>query len=130
LLAFGPFVLAPTERRLEKAGHPVRVGGRALDLLIVLAEHAGEILPNHVLLKRVWGSVHVKESSLRFHIKNLRKALAYEPSAPSYIINLPGRGYCFAASVEQVDPVARTSATIGAGFSLPLGSDQILDRAR
>ena len=51
------------------------LGGRALDLLIVLVERAGEIVPNQGLLQHVWRDVNVEESSLRFHIKNLRKAL-------------------------------------------------------
>lgn len=74
VLAFGPFRLFRSERRLEKEGSPVRLGGRALDLLIVLVERAGEVVPNRALLAAVWPDVNVEESSLRFHIKNLRKA--------------------------------------------------------
>ena len=102
VLAFGPFRLFPAERRLEKEGRPVRLGGRALDLLIVLVEHTGEIVAHRTLLAAVWPDVNVEESSLRFHIKNLRKALGDPQSDTKYVTNVPGRGYCFAAKVDRM----------------------------
>src|ERR1700758_3930106 len=91
--AFGPFRLLAAERRLEKDGKPVRLGGRALDLLIALVERAGEIVPNQDLLDRVWQGITVDESSLRFHVKNLRRALADDGRDAPYIKNVSGRGY-------------------------------------
>jgi len=38
---FGRFELEPEERRLLADGQPVALGGRALDLLVVLVERAG-----------------------------------------------------------------------------------------
>jgi predicted ATPase/DNA-binding winged helix-turn-helix (wHTH) protein len=100
--AFGPFRLFTAERRLEKDGKPMRLGGRALDLLTVLVERAGEVVSNRDILERVWRGVAVDESSLRFHIKNLRRALAdNSPDAP-YVTNVSGRGYCFAARIERL----------------------------
>jgi predicted ATPase/DNA-binding winged helix-turn-helix (wHTH) protein len=112
-LAFGPFRLFPAERRLEKDGRPLRVGGRALDLLIVLVERAGEVVPKYKLLEEVWRDVNVEESSLRFHIKNLRKVLADNQPDASYVTNVPGRGYCFVA------PTSRTSTVEQAGSDTP-----------
>jgi predicted ATPase/DNA-binding winged helix-turn-helix (wHTH) protein len=102
-IAFGPFRLFPAERRLERDGRPVRLGGRALDLLIVLVERGGEVVPNSALLRDVWRDVNVEESSLRFHIKNLRKALGDTRSDTRYVTNVPGRGYCFAARVDRIE---------------------------
>jgi DNA-binding winged helix-turn-helix (wHTH) protein len=45
ILAFGPFRLDVLARRLTEAGRPVGIGDRALDLLIALAERAGEVVP-------------------------------------------------------------------------------------
>lgn len=102
VIAFGPFRLLPTERRLERNGSAVRLGGRALDLLIALVTRAGEVVPNGSLLRDVWGDVHVEESSLRFHIKNLRKALGDTRSDTRFVTNVPGRGYCFAVPVDRI----------------------------
>ncbi len=111
--AFGPFRLFTAERRLEKDGEPVRLGGRALDLLIVLVERAGEVVSNRHLLENVWGGLTVDESSLRFHVKNLRRALGDNPQNARYVTNVSGRGYCFAARVERLDQAdtSRSSAT-------------------
>ena len=51
----------------------------------------------------VWGDVSVEESSLRFNIKNLRKALGDTRSGSRYVTNIPGRGYCFAAQVNRIE---------------------------
>ena len=99
VLAFGPFRLFTAERRLEKESNPVQVGGRALDLLIVLVERAGEVVPNHTLLKTVWRDLNVEEASLRFHIKRLRKILDDSRPDNRYVKNVPGRGYSFVAPV-------------------------------
>ena len=99
IIAFGPFQLFPAERRLERDGNAVRLGGRALDLLIALVTHAGEVVPNQSLVKDVWGDVHVEESSLRFHIKNSaqtprRHASGYEVchqrAGPWLLLRRPG----------------------------------------
>ena len=37
---FGPFTLSPAMRKLERGGLPIPLGDRALDILIVLVEHA------------------------------------------------------------------------------------------
>jgi predicted ATPase/DNA-binding winged helix-turn-helix (wHTH) protein len=132
VLAFGPFCLFPAERRLEREGKPVRLGGRALDLLIVLVERAGEVVSNRALLEGVWRNVNVEESSLRFHIKNLRKALGDTQSDTRYVTNVPGRGYCFAAPIDRM---ARADARhsgglrIGARTSLPARGTEVVGRS-
>ena len=39
---FGSFRLIPAQRMLLEEGKPLRLGGRALDILISLVESAGE----------------------------------------------------------------------------------------
>ena len=113
--AFGSFRLFAVERRLEKDGKPVRLGGRALDLLIVLVERAGEVVPNRDILDRVWHDVTVDESSLRFHVKNLRRALGDSQPDARTVTNVSGRGYCFTGRVERLD----RAGVPGSGMTLP-----------
>jgi predicted ATPase/DNA-binding winged helix-turn-helix (wHTH) protein len=110
----------------------VRLGGRALDLLIVLVDRAGEIVPNRALLAAVWPDVSVEESSLRFHIKNLRKALGDTQSGTRYVTNVPGRGYCFATQVdrmERVDNPRSGGMRIVARSNLPARTTVIVGRS-
>jgi predicted ATPase/DNA-binding winged helix-turn-helix (wHTH) protein len=132
VLAFGPFRLFPVERRLEREGSIVRLGGRALDLLIVLVERAGEIVPNRALLTSVWSDVNVEDSSLRFHIKNLRKVLGDTQADTRYVTNVPGRGYCFAAQVERIERAEHPRSAgvlVGARSNLPVRGSVLIGRS-
>jgi DNA-binding winged helix-turn-helix (wHTH) protein len=96
---FGPFRLFPAERRLLRGETPVQIGSRELDILIALVERAGEVVTKRELFARVWPDVVVEESSLRVHVAGLRRALADGQAQARYIVNVPGRGYSFVASL-------------------------------
>jgi DNA-binding winged helix-turn-helix (wHTH) protein len=44
--AFGSFRLLPAQRMLLEEGKPLRLGSRALDILVTLIESAGETIRN------------------------------------------------------------------------------------
>lgn len=64
------------------------------DLLALLVQHSGEIIPREALLLRVWGySSEIRTRTLDVHIRRLRKKLgAY---ADQYIETIFGIGYRF-----------------------------------
>jgi predicted ATPase/DNA-binding winged helix-turn-helix (wHTH) protein len=103
--AFGPFRLFPKRRLVEKDGVPIGLSGRALDILILLTERAGEVVSKKDLTARVWPDVVVTEGSLRFHVGVLRKALGDGQTGARYVTNVPGRGYCFVAPILQSDSI-------------------------
>jgi len=98
---FGPFRLSVAERLLERSGRQVKVGGRALDILIALVENAGKVIDKRDLLAQIWPNVTVDDSSLRFHVATLRKTLGDGQEGARYLATLSGRGYCFVASVSR-----------------------------
>src|SRR5271163_2359441 len=97
-LRFGEFELAPVARALWRRGEPVRLGSRALDVLIALASKPGQILSKDDLTQLVWRGALVDETALRVGISAVRKALG--PGGERYIATIPGRGYCFVLDVE------------------------------
>jgi predicted ATPase/DNA-binding winged helix-turn-helix (wHTH) protein len=101
-LKFGEFELAPVARALWRRGEEVRLGSRALDILIALASRPGQILSKDDLTKLVWRGAFVDETSLRVGISALRKALG--PGGDRYITTVTGRGYCFILDVETTAP--------------------------
>lgn len=96
---FGPFRLQRQARQLCLGATPVRVGGRALELLFVLVERAGEVVSHAELERSIWPDSIVEDSCLRVHIGALRKALGEGAGGARYIANVPGRGYSFVAPV-------------------------------
>src|SRR5580704_6754622 len=100
-VSFGPFRLVESERLLTKNGAPVEVGARALDVLIALVSRPNEVVSKKDLLDRVWPDVTVEESSLRFALAGLRKALGDGQDGARYIATLAGRGYCFVAPISR-----------------------------
>jgi predicted ATPase/DNA-binding winged helix-turn-helix (wHTH) protein len=99
-LSFGPFHLMPSRRLLLEGNAPVRLGTRALDLLIALVERRGETLGKAELVDIVWPDTFVEEANLRVHIGALRRVLADGHSGNRYIVNMIGRGYSFVAPVR------------------------------
>lgn len=64
------------------------------DLLALLVQHAGEIIPRDALLFRVWGySPEIRTRTLDVHIRRLRKKLGVY--ADQYIETIFGIGYRF-----------------------------------
>src|ERR1700681_993042 len=98
-LRFGPFELSIGERILRREGETLPLGGRALDILIYLAERPGEVIAKQELMDRVWSDVTVEEGSLRVHVAAIRKALGDGQSGNRYIANIKGRGYSFVGTV-------------------------------
>jgi predicted ATPase/DNA-binding winged helix-turn-helix (wHTH) protein len=119
-LRFGRFELQPHERRLLVDGKPAALGSRALDLLLVLAERAGQLVGRHALMDLVWPDVVVEDNNLAAQISALRKVLGGE-----VIATIPGRGYRFTA---RVDP-SRTPLAGPQGFPGSDDAESGTDRA-
>jgi DNA-binding winged helix-turn-helix (wHTH) protein len=102
-LRFGPFELSIGERVLRRDGQVLPLGGRALDILIYLADRPGEVIAKQELIDHVWSDVTVEEGSLRVHVAAIRKALGDGQFGNRYIANIKGRGYSFVGAVVRLD---------------------------
>jgi DNA-binding winged helix-turn-helix (wHTH) protein/TolB-like protein/Flp pilus assembly protein TadD len=96
--AFGPYVLDRPRRLLLREGATVALTPKAFDLLTVLVEHDGQLVPKETLMARLWPETAVEESNLTFQISTLRKALG----DGRYVVTVPGRGYHFAGQVQRI----------------------------
>jgi DNA-binding winged helix-turn-helix (wHTH) protein len=91
VLSFGPFELSIGSRLLTNGTKAVPLGGRAMDLLIVLVEEANKVVGRRTLIERVWPKRGAEQVGLRVHISPLRKALDQSDPGRRYIANVPGR---------------------------------------
>jgi DNA-binding winged helix-turn-helix (wHTH) protein len=98
-VSFGPFRLLRAQFLLLEGDKPVPLGSRALEILIALLERHGELVSKQDLMARVWPNVFVEPANLTVHMSALRRALRDGQDGNRFIINIPGRGYCFVASI-------------------------------
>ena len=108
-ISFGPFSLLPAQRLLLEGDKPVRLGSRALDLLIALVERPGELVGKHELMASVWRGTFVEEGNLKFQVGALRRALGDGRGGRRYIATSAGQGYRFVAPVSVAQAPAAAS---------------------
>src|SRR5215467_13024833 len=127
---FGSFRLVPAQRALLDDGKPLRLGSRALDILITLVEHAGETISKEQLIAHTWPDTVVDVGALRVHVAALRKALGDGRAGRRYVANNPGRGYAFVAPVTREHVGSTTVPPNGpaVGGNLPAPLTRIVGR--
>jgi len=110
-VSFGPFRLLPAQFLLLEGDKPVPLGSRALEMLIVLLERPGELVSKQELMARVWPNLFVEPANLTVHMSALRRRLRDGRDGNRFIINIPGRGYCFVAPITTRDHWMASSLT-------------------
>src|SRR5216683_1696065 len=104
--SFGSFRLLASRRLLLDGETPVRLGSRALEILIALLERPGELVRKQELITRVWAGTHVVEGNLKFQVAALRRAIGDGRDGRRYLETSPGQGYRFVAAVTVGNEVA------------------------
>lgn len=95
--------LDPVRRVIARDGELLPMPPKVVDTLIVLVEHAGEVVDKDTLMHAVWPDTSVVESSLTRNISLLRKALGDGRTGENIIQTVSKRGYRFVPPVETVD---------------------------
>src|SRR5450759_2560123 len=93
------------EITIDYAQHLVTMGGQEVELtpteyriLAYLAQNAGRVVTQDLLLEHVWGAEYVGESHiLQVNVNRLRHKLEPDPVHPCYILTKVGIGYLIAA---------------------------------
>ena len=96
-IAFGRFQVLPDRREVLADGRPIKLGGRAFDVLMALIEAHGAVVSKEVLMARVWTSRIIEENSLAAQIAALRAAFGAERAL---IRTVSGRGYQFTGEIR------------------------------
>jgi predicted ATPase/DNA-binding winged helix-turn-helix (wHTH) protein len=112
-VAFGHFRVLPHRRELLADGQPIKLGGRAFDVLMALIEARGAVVGKDALMQRVWPNRIVEESSLPVQILALRNALGAEREL---IHTVAGHGYQFTGEIRELSgsPDERAGAGMAA----------------
>ena len=95
-LSAGDVVVDPERHEVTVRGEPVTLTLKEFELLTLLVENAGRVLPRDTLIDRVWGSDYVGDTkTLDVHIKRLRAKIEQDPGQPVLIVTIRGLGYKF-----------------------------------
>jgi DNA-binding winged helix-turn-helix (wHTH) protein len=110
-IAFGRFQVSPDRREVLADGRPVKLGGRAFDVLMALIEARGAVVSKEALMARVWPGRTIEENSLAAQIAALRAALGPEREL---IRTVSGRGYQFTGEIRIL---SASPDKVGAGVA-------------
>lgn len=96
-LVVGEIEVQPTKRTVTKRGQPIHLTRKEYDILHYLMTHSGRAVTYGKLLAAVWGAEYRHEVDyLRTFVRQLRKKIEDDPSAPRYLLTDPYVGYRFA----------------------------------
>jgi DNA-binding winged helix-turn-helix (wHTH) protein len=112
-VAFGRFRALPHRRELIAEGQPIKLGGRAFDVLMALIEARGAVVGKDALMARVWPDRIIEENSQQAQIMALRAAFGAERGL---IRTVSGRGYQLTGDIRilPASPDERAGAAAGA----------------
>ncbi|MCC6178432.1 MAG: response regulator transcription factor, partial [Chloroflexi bacterium] len=95
-LSSGDLTVDLVGRHVSRAGERIRVTPRELELLALFVRHPGQILTRDEILCHVWRDQVPREShTLNVHVRWLRCKIEPDPSQPTRLQTVTGRGYIF-----------------------------------
>jgi len=131
---FGAFEADRSAGKLFKAGIPIKLQPQPFRVLLLLAEHSGQVVTRDEIQRHVWGdSTFVDfERGINFSINQIRAALCDTAEQPRYIETLPRVGYRFIASVTcdgLTVPASNTAFPLGQDYQCPRADAQMAQSA-
>lgn len=110
-MCFGPFEADLRSGELRKDGVRLKLQDQPFQVLVLLLEHAGDVVAREELRQRLWPADTFVDfdTGLNSAVKKLRDALADSADKPRYIETIPRRGYRFIAPVVDSNPATLPS---------------------
>jgi DNA-binding winged helix-turn-helix (wHTH) protein/TolB-like protein/tetratricopeptide (TPR) repeat protein len=87
------WTVIPRQGVLRDANGERRIEPKVMEVLVYLAEHAGDVVTRDELLENVWAGMVVGDEALSRAVSLLRTHLEDDPRQPSFIQTVPRRGY-------------------------------------
>jgi DNA-binding response OmpR family regulator len=100
-ITIGDLVVDYGQHLVIMAGQEVLLTPIEYRILAYLAQNAGRVVTQDLLLEHVWGSEYLGESHmLQVNINRLRHKIEADPTHPRYLLTKVGVGYLLAAHPE------------------------------
>lgn len=93
---FGDVLVDFAQGTVVRAGKPVNLADKEMQLLRCLINHRGEVMTREQILKRIWqDQPFITVRTVDVHVAWLRQKLEVEPQSPQHILTVRGEGYRF-----------------------------------
>ena len=94
----GDLTIDFTQHMVTMAGREIILTPTEYRIIAYLAQNAGRVVTQDLLLEHVWGAEYIGESHmLQVNINRLRRKLEADPTHPRYILTKVGIGYLLSA---------------------------------
>ncbi|EHR40934.1 winged helix-turn-helix domain-containing protein [Alishewanella jeotgali] len=97
---FGEWQINPAANTLLKQKLQYQLEPKAMELLLLLCSHAGEVVTTDEIINRCWSRLDTGDNPLHKTLAQLRKALGDSATQPRYIETIRKRGYRAIAEVR------------------------------
>jgi DNA-binding winged helix-turn-helix (wHTH) protein/TolB-like protein len=103
---FADFDVDLDNGEIRRQGVRVRLRGKPCQILVILLQHPGEVVPRQQLIESLWpANTFVDfDSNLKTALSNLRRVLGDSADYPRFIETVQGVGYRFLQPVSNVKP--------------------------
>ncbi|MCG6872001.1 MAG: winged helix-turn-helix domain-containing protein, partial [Gammaproteobacteria bacterium] len=101
----GDLEVRPRHGLIRRSNGTVHVEPKVMNVLLVLAERAGEVVTRDELIERVWNGSPVADEPLTRCISSLRRYLDDSPRKPRFLETIPKRGYRLMLSIESAGTI-------------------------
>ncbi|MBU1311077.1 MAG: winged helix-turn-helix domain-containing protein [Gammaproteobacteria bacterium] len=97
---FADWQVDPAANTLRRGKQLQQLEPKAMDVLVLLCRHAGEVLSSDDIVTQCWPGIDTGDNPLHKTLTQLRKALGDSATAPTYIETIRKRGYRTLAEVR------------------------------
>jgi TolB-like protein/DNA-binding winged helix-turn-helix (wHTH) protein/Flp pilus assembly protein TadD len=121
-ISFGEdFLLEVSARRLRHGTDVLKLERIPLEILVLLLEHADEIVTRDEIVAKVWGKGAFldTDNSIRGAIRKIRQVLKDDPECPRFIQTVTGLGYRFIAPVTSPEDGNHAETSTAQPLALP-----------
>ena len=98
--AIGQWLVEPDLNRLSSGEEIVHLQPRTMDVLVYLADRAGQVVSADDMIRDVWHDRPMGDNPVYKAIAQLRRALGDETGEPRFIVTVPKKGYRLIATPE------------------------------
>src|SRR5216683_820619 len=114
IIRFASFELDEDAGELRREGMKIRLQDQPFQILTILLDNPGKIVPRDELREKIWPSNTFVDfdHGINNAIKRLREALGDTAETPRFIETIPRRGYRFVGAIQTDAPEMRSLAVL------------------